>query len=124
MSAISTRHNPIVDLLSVPKRLPDAKPTTGETDAAAHKQQLAKAREAAEGLVSTSFIKPILTQARESNKAPAPFGPTQAEKQFGSLLDNQLADEIVRASQFPLVDRMVEQFTRHLEAPQQIDLSA
>jgi len=90
--------------------------------------QRARAREAAEGLVATSFIKPILAQVRESNNAPAPFGPTQAEKQFGSLLDNQLADEIARASQFPIVDRMVEQFTRHLGEPKQgdqgIDLNA
>ncbi|MHA7813652.1 MAG: rod-binding protein [Phycisphaerales bacterium] len=76
--------------------------------------KLEEARTAAEGLIATSFIKPILTQVRESNNAPAPFGPTQAEKQFGSLLDNQLADEITRAAQFPLVDRLVQEFTRHL----------
>lgn len=90
----------------------------------------AEAQAAAEGLVATSFIKPILTQVRESNNAPPPFGPTQAEKQFGSLLDNELADEIVRAAQFPLVDKLVEKFTQHLPtesaetAPKALDLSA
>jgi Rod binding domain-containing protein len=78
------------------------------------KAQIERAREAAEGLVSTSLIIPILKQVRESNNAAPPFGPTQAEKQFGALLDNQLADEIAHAAQFPIVDRMVEQFTRNL----------
>ena len=81
-------------------------------------EKFAEARTAAEGLVATSFIKPVLQQVRDSNNAPAPFGPTQAEKQFGSLLDNQLADEIVHASQFSIVDRIVENFTRHLGQPQ------
>ncbi|MFG0246261.1 MAG: rod-binding protein [Phycisphaerales bacterium JB052] len=81
-------------------------------------EKFAEARKAAEELVATSFIKPVLQQVRDSNNAPAPFGPTQAEKQFGSLLDNQLADEIVQASQFPIVDRIVENFTRHLGQPQ------
>lgn len=92
--------------------------------------QREQARRAAEGLVATSFIKPILAQLRESNNAAAPFAPTQAEKQFGSLLDNRLSDEIARAARFPIVDRLVSEFTKHLpDAPQTspsqgIDLSA
>lgn len=142
MSTIATRSTPLYDLLSPaqtrfkqpPKRddpLSLANPPAltqadkpGEPDSPA--QQYARAREAAEGLVATSFIKPILTQVRESNNAPPPFGPTQAEKQFGSLLDNKLSDEIVRASQFPIVDRIVERFTRNLEQPRNdnLDLKA
>ena len=49
---------------------PDAEKTIEE--------KFAEARSAAEGLVATSFIKPILTQVRESNNAPPPFGPTLA----------------------------------------------
>ena len=126
MSTISTRYNQNYDLLTRPKApaLPE-KPKAGE--AVDVQTKIAEARTAAEGLVATSFIKPILTQVRESNNAPPPFGPTSAEKQFGSLLDNELADEITRASQFPIVDRLVEQFTRHLpkqEETTSVDVNA
>lgn len=66
----------------------------------------ARAREAAELLVSTTLIEPILKQAREANNAPPPFAPTQAEKQFGSLLDHRLAHEIVSSANFSIVDRL------------------
>lgn len=127
MSTISARYNTALEVLSAPKRLP-AVTIDKDLDAEAVKREkIAEARRAAEGLVATSFIKPILTQARESNTAPPPFGPTQAEKQFQSLLDNRLADEIVHSAQFPIVDRMVQRFTGHLESTDQsklIDLSA
>ena len=127
MSTISTRYNTPLDVLSTPKRPPALKANLGQVSEADKKAKIEEARQAAEGLVATSFIKPILSQTRESNNAPPPFGPTQAEKQFQSLLDNRLADELVHAAQFPIVDRMVKQFTAHLEQPQQtqrVDLSA
>lgn len=74
----------------------------------------AEARVAAEGLVSTTFIEPILKQIRESNTAPPPFGPSNAEKQFASLLDTTLADEIVHASNFPIVDRIASQLLKNM----------
>lgn len=129
MGTISTRYNQSFDLLTRAKvqPLPNAARASKSGGSEDVKAKIAEAREAAEGLVATSFIKPILSQLRESNNAPPPFGPTSAEKQFGSLLDNELADEIARASQFPIVDRLVKQFTQHL--PQQgsstnIDLNA
>ncbi len=73
-----------------------------------------RARQAAEGLVSTTFIEPILKQMRESNDTPPPFGPSNAEKQFASLLDTKLADEIVRAANFPLVERITAQLLRNM----------
>jgi Rod binding domain-containing protein len=76
--------------------------------------ETAQARTAAEGLVSTTFIEPILKQVRESNTAPPPFGPSRAEKQFSSLLDTKLADEIVHAANFPLVDRIASQLLRNM----------
>lgn len=127
MSTISTRYNTPLDVLSTPKRPKALEANLGQVDEADKKAKIEEARQAAEGLVATSFIKPILAQTRESNNAPPPFGPTQAEKQFQSLLDNRLADELVHAAQFPIVDRMVKQFTAHLEQPQQtqrVDLSA
>ncbi len=73
-----------------------------------------RARKAAEGLVSTTFIEPILKQVRESNDTPPPFGPSNAEKQFASLLDTKLADEIVHAANFPLVERITAQLLRNM----------
>ena len=75
-----------------------------------------KARKAAEGLVSTTFIEPILKQMRESNNTPPPFGPGKAEKQFATLLDTQLADKIVHAANFPLVERITNDILRNMPA--------
>lgn len=79
-------------------------------------QARAQARTAAEGLVSTTFIEPILKQVRESNDTPPPFGPSRAEKQFSALLDTKLADEIVHAANFPLIERITQQLLRNMPA--------
>ncbi|RMH27705.1 MAG: hypothetical protein D6692_07260 [Planctomycetota bacterium] len=71
-----------------------------------------RALDAARQLVATTLVEPILKQARETNHAPPPFGPTQAERQFGSLLDHKLAQDIVTASDFPLVDRLAQDLLR------------
>lgn len=129
MNTISTSWDPSsLAMLARPSQAVDTRFRIDDTDAKSVETKRDEARVAAEGLVATSFIKPILSQIRESNNAAPPFAPTQAEKQFGSLLDNQLADEIARASQFPIVDRLVEQFTRHLPprepGAESLDLSA
>jgi hypothetical protein len=67
-------------------------------------------REAAEQLVSATFIVPVLSQIRESSNAAPPFAPTQGEKQFGALLDQRVADEIVKSSRLPIVDRLTRDF--------------
>lgn len=63
-------------------------------------------REAAEQLVAVTFIEPILRQAREVRSSEGPFGITQAEKQFGSMLDAASAKDMVRSWDFPLVDKL------------------
>ncbi len=65
-----------------------------------------QARGAAEEFVAMALIQPVLKQLRESNHASPPFGPTEGEKKFGAVLDSEVAKRIVRASRFPLVDRM------------------
>jgi Rod binding domain-containing protein len=128
MSSISTRSNLPIDLLTRPPVDPRkqaskhtdplrAASTTGLSQATkpgAEESQSSQARTAAEGLVSTTFIEPILKQVRESNTAPPPFGPSNAEKQFSSLLDTKLADEIVHAANFPLVERITQQLLRNM----------
>tara|TARA_R110002072_G_scaffold85547_1_gene193707 strand:+ start:1302 stop:1835 length:534 start_codon:yes stop_codon:yes gene_type:complete len=73
----------------------------------------AKALDTAQKLVSTTLIKPILAQARAARDAPAPWGQTQAEKQFGALLDNRLSDDIAKASNFPIAQRIADQILKN-----------
>ena len=65
-------------------------------------------REAAAQLVSSTFIMPVLESLRESPFVGPPFAPSFAEKRFQSLLDQQVADRITTAADFPLVDVIVD----------------
>jgi len=76
-----------------------------------------RARTAASQLVATTFIKPILSRAREMNRAPAPFGPTQAEKQFGAMLDNKIADDIARSMGLAITERIERDISRRAPEP-------
>ena len=73
-------------------------------------------RTSAEQLVSATFIIPVLSSVREASMAAEPFAPTQGEKQFGAMLDQQVADEIVRSANLPLVDRLAETFGANSKA--------
>lgn len=64
------------------------------------------ARQAAEDFVAMAFVEPLLSQLRESNDAAPPFAPGAAERQFGEIMDQVLSRQIVRASRFPLVERL------------------
>ena len=67
-------------------------------------------RDAAEQLVSSSFILPILSMIRESSISEGPFAPGMAERRFGPLFDQHIADSITKASNFPLVDAIVDRY--------------
>ena len=82
--------------------------SAGATRAAPTAQE-AEAKDTAEKLIATTLIKPILAQARAARDAPAPWGQTQAEKQFGALLDNRIADDIAKSSSFPIAQRIADQ---------------
>lgn len=62
------------------------------------------ARDAAEELVAITFVQPILAQLRESNMAAEPFAPGDAERRFGPLWDAAIAQRVVQARGFGLVD--------------------
>lgn len=72
----------------------------------------AQSREAAEQFVAKVFIEPALAISRESSDLPPPFGASSGEKQFSSLMDAQRAMELVRSSDWPIVDRLVADMTR------------
>ncbi|UYV13180.1 MAG: hypothetical protein NCW75_02575 [Phycisphaera sp.] len=64
------------------------------------------ARRAAEDFVAMAFVEPLLAELREGNNAAPPFAPGPAEKQFGEIMDQVMSRQIVRASNFGLVDRL------------------
>jgi len=70
------------------------------------------AKETAEEFVSITMIQPLLAQLRSTNQAAAPFAPSSGEKQFQTMLDAHLAQQIVRAKQFPLVDSVARKLLR------------
>jgi hypothetical protein len=83
----------------------------GDADARAQRE----ARKAAEDFVSIAFIEPVLKKLRETSNAAPPFAPGPAEKQFRSMMDAQIARQVVRAAHFPLVDELAR---RMLHSPQ------
>jgi Rod binding domain-containing protein len=66
----------------------------------------ASPREAAEQLVAVAFVQPLLKMVRDANRSAPPFAPTPGEKMFGQISDVALSQGLVRASRFPLVDRL------------------
>jgi len=98
--------------------------STQDSEAATHAgshtpSQVATAHDTAQKLVATTLIKPILAQARAARDAPAPWGQTQAEKQFGALLDNRIADDISKASSFPIAQRIADQILKNSPVTEQ-----
>ena len=75
----------------------------------------APARQAAEDFVAMAFVQPLLAQLRETNDAAEPFAPGPAERQFGEIMDQVLSRQIVRASNFPLVDRIEQDLASRAE---------
>jgi hypothetical protein len=70
-------------------------------------------RKAATEFVSTAFIRPVLSQLRESPLRPStgPFAANAAEKRFGPLLDERISDSVTKAAKFPLIETIVDRVT-------------
>ena len=101
---------PITQLSVVQERQRDFSAVIARDDA--DPRSVGSARRAAEDFVSMAFVEPMLAQMRESNNAAPPFAPGPAEKQFGEIMDQVLSRQIVRASRFPIVDRIESDLTR------------
>lgn len=76
-----------------------------------------KAREAAIQLVSTAFILPVLEDMQEGIFRSEMFEANLVEKRFAPLLNQRIADRIATASNFPLVDALVDR----LVGPEKVD---
>jgi Rod binding domain-containing protein len=72
----------------------------------------AAARESAQDFVAVTLVQPLLKQLRETSHAAPPFAPSGAELQFRSMLDAQMAQRIVRASGFGIVDAVARNLLR------------
>ncbi len=71
-----------------------------------------RATQAARDFVAVAFIQPVLQQLRDTNHAPPPYGPGPAEKKFRALTDAAQAQHLVKAANFPLVDRIASDMLR------------
>lgn len=75
-----------------------------------------EAWDAARDFVAMAFVQPVLKQLRETNHAAAPFAPGKGEQQFRALMDAEIARKVVRASDWPLVDRLAQRLLEHKDA--------
>lgn len=82
------------------------------------------AREAATQLVAEALIMPVLESLRDSPMLRPPFAPGFAEKRFAPLLDQQIADRIVGASNFSLVDQIVDRLLGPITPPKSSNAQA
>ncbi|MEM1108312.1 MAG: hypothetical protein AAGH99_06445 [Planctomycetota bacterium] len=94
--------------------------STEPTDAKAHNREL---REAAEQLVASAFILPLLQQARNDPFKSDLFHGGRGEEAFGQQLDVIYADNITRSANFGITDALVSRFERTEPAnPTEVDL--
>lgn len=71
-------------------------------------------RNAAEQLVASAFLVPMLAEVRDSSFGVGAFAPNIVEKRFGPMLDQQIADHVISAGRLGLVDAIVERLeTQH-----------
>ena len=79
-----------------------------ELRAAGRADQVEQARQAAQQMVASTFIMPVLAKMRQSPFLVGPFAPGDTERRFGPLMDQHVADRIAAGDSFPLVDRITE----------------
>jgi len=70
-----------------------------------------RAREAAEQLVASAFILPLLTQLRNDPFKSELLHGGRGEQMFGQQLDTVIADRIVKKSNLPIVDSLYRSIT-------------
>lgn len=80
----------------------------GKAQKGSHETIEQYSRRTAESFVAIGLVQPVLQKLRETNNAAPPFAPTDGEKQFRSLADAALAQEIVASKNFPLVDHIAK----------------
>lgn len=121
---VSSLHNPTAN----PSRmLAAAAPARAEgfatllRSAGAERTVDEQARQAAEQLVASALVTPMLSEIREEPLNAGLFHGGLAEDSFRQQMDGILADRIVKSERFPLVDRIYEQVMRRSRGAAGVD---
>ncbi|CAG0995128.1 hypothetical protein PHYC_02515 [Phycisphaerales bacterium] len=78
-----------------------------------------RARDAAEQLIANSLVAPVLKSLRESNGAAAPFAPGPGERTFRAMMDDMVAQRMVKSTHWSLVDSVARRVLRNVgQAPE------
>jgi Rod binding domain-containing protein len=78
-------------------------------------------REAAEQLVSTSLLQPLLKQSHADPFKSKLFHGGQAEEMFTQQLDEQMADRMSTRMSMPIVDAIYRQYSQQASAGKGVD---
>ncbi len=88
----------------------------GEAKSGIDPAKMAEARKGAAEMIAAVFVQPILAEARSSMDEEGLFAPGPWEKQFGPLVDREIASSLVRGpgpngeGGWPLVEHLAERF--------------
>lgn len=80
--------------------------------------------EAAQRLVATALVQPVLASLRDGPFRSELFAPGPAEKRFGPLLDRHIADRITQAEGFDIVSKLREYMTPEAMHTEVFDVTA
>ena len=111
------RHEAFAQRLRDASASPSAHASTADARSGVEAERDAKLREAAEQLVASAFVQPMLNQLHESPFKTERFGGGSGEKLFRQRLDTILADRIAGSPGFPLVDTLVNHMQRRVGRP-------
>jgi len=92
-------------------RLNRAAERAGGNDESSPDDRAAARRQVAAQLVAEAFVRPILAQIREQTFVSDRFRAAPAERRFGPMLDEVIAERIVLGARFPLVDAVERTLT-------------
>lgn len=102
----------VIDAMATAPAMPrsplDARSSSALKEASFTVERVEEAQSAAEQLVATTFVLPMLEEMHKNPFAAGPFAPGAGEKRFTPMLDQQMADRIVKYGRFPLVDSLRE----------------
>lgn len=102
--------------------------STGKSDeGGASDEQKAQILKAAEQLVASALVLPMLAQTRESSLKSEMFHGGFLEDAFGAQLDTHLADRMVAKSNFAVVDAIYQKMitaTRNNTASKELNIHA
>jgi hypothetical protein len=84
----------------------------GEGESEKTRQMRAKVRDVSEKYIAQALVQPLLKQARDLRDDTPPFGATEAEKQFGGLMDERTALDMVKRGRWGIVENVENRLLR------------